>query len=443
MMAVQPIEEKVTRHDFWRACYATMLSELKPNEIVEFFAGLPMQMGGRNYIGLDLLAHLWSEKGSISLNWNYAAVNALEPFLVEKGYDALAFMRKMLFRNNKSTYMPGKIVMSWVYPIMDKIFNLYDPREMIFQMIEIYTENYLPGHIHPKIKKKIDKEWTYSYLMYLADGSIEKFPNFNFDYIAGEQIKGFPRMLNLPEFENITYLADCRSLEKILWEPGVEFLDKVLVLNGQIIGERKKFREFSFDHGLEIQKYTLPDNEIVVATEDIFCSKRKRVVVYKGCAYGSLVFISVVKHRKIPNSEKKFLEHMLVDTLLDGDLFSAEVKVRHENLMASFTKKNDFVYRASDESISLNGDHFIKGVSAKILRKIIVEYVTLNRKNFEYRNFKQEFEISLGQKNSNFEVRFYRLMDALDSKCPEFKIEKTERGKFLLTVTGKIEFKEL
>lgn len=33
-------EETLNRHDFWRGCYATMLSELRIEHIKEFFSGL-------------------------------------------------------------------------------------------------------------------------------------------------------------------------------------------------------------------------------------------------------------------------------------------------------------------------------------------------------------------------------------------------------------------
>lgn len=422
----------VTRHDFWRACYATMLAELPAEEIIGFFKTIPMRMKGKDYVGTDLLVHLWKDKGEIPLNWNYIAVNALEPFLVEKGHDALGFMRRMLFRNNKSTYMPGKIVMSWFYPIMDSIFSVYDPREMIFKLIEVYTENYLPGHLHPRVKKTVDKEWISSYLMYLGDIAFTGYKTFNFDFIAGEQLKRVPRMLNLPDFEEISYLTDCRSPEEILQQEGFERTDAGLMFNGRLVAVKSRFKHFSDAAGLDLGKYSLPDTDILVATEDLFCPRRNRVVVYKGCAYHSPVYISVIRHRKIGRKEKKFLEHLLSDTLQEGDLFSEQVCEKHLRLIESQCKKIVFAFWDKDESMTVNGVHFTKGVPAKILRRILAAFVKDGKTEFEYREFKREFDISLGQKNSNFEVRFYRLINALAEKCPAVRIEKSERGRFQL-----------
>lgn len=56
-------EETLNRHDFWRGCYATMLSELSIEHIKEFFDDLPMVMGGRPIEGVDLLRIPGIQKG--------------------------------------------------------------------------------------------------------------------------------------------------------------------------------------------------------------------------------------------------------------------------------------------------------------------------------------------------------------------------------------------
>jgi hypothetical protein len=434
-------ENSVTRHDFWRACYATMLAELPPAEILEFFTAVPMWLRGKGYSTAELIAHLWFEKGEIPLTWNYA-VNALEVFLVSKRHDALGFMRKMLFRNNMSTYMPGKIVMSWFYPIMDTIFSVYDPREMIFKLIEIYTENYLPGHLHPRIRKTVAKGWIQSYLMYMGDMHFSGYRNFNFDYIGGEQIKGFPRMLNLPEFEEITYLADCRSPKEIF--PGLagEWSEDGLRFQGRTLAMAGKFGAFADAQGLDIGRYSLADTEILVACQDLFCPQRNRVVIYKGCAYLAPVFIRVVRHKKIGRKEKKLLEHMLSDTLKEDMLFGPEVIRSHNGVLATLEKAVRFVYHIQDESMSVDGIHLTKGVPAKILRHILAVFARDGRTEFGYLEFKREVDISQGQKNANFEVSLYRLSEALKEKCTGVRIEKTGRGRCALKVAFRLYYRE-
>jgi adenylate cyclase len=95
-----------------------------------------------------------------------------------------------------------------------------------------------------------------------------------------------------------------------------------------------------------------------------------------------------------------------------------------------------------DESITLNGQHFTKNVPAKILKYLLDSHLREGKSEFEYRELKRLFEISQGQKNSNFEVRFYRLVERLKEECPSVCVEKTGRGRFSLIVNGTLEFKE-
>ncbi len=435
-------EETLNRHDFWRGCYATMLSELSIEHIKEFFRDLPMVMGGRLIEGVEFYNLLWNEKGRIPMDWNYGSIHPLERFLIDKGYDALGFFRKMLHRNNRATYMPGKVLLSWFYPVMDKFFDRYDPRELVLQMITVYTEKYVEGTVHRRLKKEVDGEWMRSYMLFIGHKSFRKFYVFNFDFIVGEQIRSFPKMLDLPEFEELSYLNDCQRIEDVLWEEEFRRDAEGLYWNGRRIAVPDDYHAFMERGGFDIGAFNMPRRQVLVATEDIHCARRGRQVIYRGCAYESPAYLTVIKHRKNTKEERKILQQMLQDTMVEDDLFSPEVIRKHEELIRSLEKKLAFSYTPGDESISVNGAHLTKGVPAKILRNILHAYVKEGKNDFEYREFKRDFEISLGQKNSNFEVRFYRLVGKLGERCPELRIEKADRGRFTLAADCKVLLEE-
>lgn len=432
------IEESPNRHDFWRSSYATMLSDWRAQDIQDFFADKPLTVGGKVYFGADLLNLFWSTNGTISTIWNYSSVNALEPFMIERGYDPFLFMRKMLHRNNRATYMPGKVILGWFYPLMDRIFNRYDPREMAFNLIAVFTEAYLPHHLHRRIKKVVSEGWTDSYLMYASDKSFRTTFDLNFDHIAGEQIKAAPRIINLPEFEDITYVCDCRRPEDVLWAGAFERREEGLFQDGRLIARYDRFQAFADRLDFDLKSYRIPDRDILVAEEDIACSRRGRTVFYRGCAYQAPAYVSRVRHRKIPGKERKLIHHLVLDTLDEGALFGPELEARHRALVASLEKRLKFTYRPGEESMDLDGVHLIKGIPAKILRHILLAF-RQGKTEFEYREFKRDFEISLGQKNANFEVRFYRLVEKLAEKCPAFRIEKVERGRFVVRAACPVE----
>ena len=140
---------------------------------------------------------------------------------------------------------------------------------------------------------------------------------------------------------------------------------------------------------------------------------------------------------------KDVLDHMVRDLEGndDGPLVK-ELKERHEGIIAKVREKAVFRYHSGDESISLNGEHLVKGVPAKILRSLLSAHQREGRCEFEYREFKWDFEISAGQKNANFEVRFYRLVVKLEEKCPSIAITKVVRGRFELKSSCMITLEE-
>jgi hypothetical protein len=107
---------------------------------------------------------------------------------------------------------------------------------------------------------------------------------------------------------------------------------------------------------------------------------------------------------------------------------------KHESALALTREKVRLTWHPGDETLACNGETLVKGVPAKILKSMVQAYISEGRVSFEYREFKRDFDISLGQKNSNFEVRFYRLIERLQEKCPSLAIAKAGRGRFELHV---------
>ena len=88
--------------------------------------------------------------------------------------------------------------------------------------------------------------------------------------------------------------------------------------------------------------------------------------------------------------------------------------------------------------MDLNGQPLVRGISAQLLRSILSSHLEDSRRDFTYREFKREFETTLGQKSTNFEVRFYRLADKLKERTGTLALVRTGRGAFRLETNGPI-----
>lgn len=429
-------------HEYCRSLYLVMLMDLPLEWVGEFWSQHPLTMPEGTLSGTDLLRFLWKNGRQVPVFWDCEIANAVEPFFVAKDKLDINFTQRMLYRNNSGTYVPGKKILNWFYPLMSTAFNVVDARDMVFKLITVFAEKVWRGHLHRRIKRVEEKGWVNSFLAYIPDRTYQNLVEFNFDYLAGEQTKSSPKILGLEPFEEIDYYADIRPVHRVLWTGEVEIRGSLIFIDGEEYGRKATFYEFLRAHDLDVSEYNAPDAEIFLISKDYRCPLRKRTVVYSGCAYGAPLYIMRVRHEKKRIKEKNLLGPLVADTAVEDDFSETELEKKHLELLARLEAKADFTYHVADQAISLNGKHFLKNVPAKILKHIVLAYSRDGKREFEYRDFKREFEISFGQKNSNFEIRLLRLMDKLEKENTGLKIERTERGSFTLHAKAKVSFQE-
>jgi hypothetical protein len=434
--------QTLIRHDFKRAVYRVMLSEFSIKDILTYFSKVPLVINGNEATPLDLFELLWSEKAKIPQAFDIATDNELEPFLISMGWTLAAFMKKILWLNNQSSVMPGKVLLQWFYPKLESLFSSLDSRDIAFTLISLHNENWAAGIINRRIKKWEDGEWVKSTMVFIPDTSYKERLDWDLDGIGGPQFLAGPGMIGMPHFEKNGMLSDTRHAERVIWrkEDVPIFKDSTILIGGEPYGKEISFFEFCANHGIDLGKFKPPDLTITEMERDYYCPERKRIVLYRGCAYGAPLYLHTIEHRKLLHEKKAIFGNLVSDLTREEEMEMDELEAKHRALLESISEKSEFMYFNSDESINLNGSNFIKGISAKILKYLLETYLNEGRSEFEYRELKRQFDITLGQKHANFEVRFYRLVDKLENDCAGFKIEKTGRGKFRLKVKGQIQF---
>lgn len=381
-------------HEYCRSVYLVMLMELPADWIVEFWSKHPIEwMEGR--LGLaDVLRYLWKRSQRAPLYWNCRVAGSVEPFFVSKGVFNANFTRKMMYRVNSSTYVPGKRILAWFYPLMGAAYNVFDARDMVFKLCTVFSENIWPGHLHRRVKRIELDGWIHSFLAYIPDRSYANRIETNFDYLAGEQIKASPKIFGLPPFEHIDYLADIRPPQRVLWQGELQTVGDVVLLDGARFGRKIGFAAFLESHGLDLEEFDPPDSETVLVENDYYCPFRKRIVIYGGCVYGAPMYLTRVRHLKRPTMGKNYLASLIADADIDNDPLESELEKKHLEILRGLETRSVFAYNAKDESISLDGRHFVKNVPAKILGKILSEYSKTGRQEFEYRESKMDSGIS-------------------------------------------------
>jgi hypothetical protein len=436
-----PTHPVLTSIDFIKSIYLNLLEAFPDEVVIAFWDAHPLHINGRQLSTHELLAHLWQEKAMVSLVWSNSAYQDLEPLLVTHNITFLEFFRKLLYRNNNSTFIPGRFLLKWFYPVMKRIFHA-GPRDMMIQLIPFFSANAFPHSIARRVKKWVDAEWTNSVMIYISDDTFLETIHFDAEIAYGEQIRACPGVMGLPPFEEIGIIAETRPLEMVLWKGQVIESEGIATLDGQIIGHRLDFESFCREKEIDLSAFNVPATSGILIEKDYSCPIRKRIVLHAGCIYGVPVHLLTIRHKRLKDFSRDVLTTMVFDLEEDQPPLAKRLQARHEALLTKLQKKVLFKYFPDDESITLNGEHFMKGISAKILKSLITAYIKDGRCEFEYREFKRDFEISLGQKNANFEVRFYRLVEKLKEECPSIAIKKIGRGRFTLKVSSKVSYEE-
>ena len=437
-----PVNPTLASHEWVKAVYITLLSLCEDKDLILFWEGNPLTLHGKRFSTHDLLSHLWLDKAQIPIIWDYQVGETLEAFLIHRGISMVQFYQRMLNRNNRSSFMPGKYLLKWFYPVMSHFFSSLDPRDMMIRLIPFFTENLYEGHLHRRVNKTVKGEWVDSILIYITDKTFQECIFFDFGVHANEQAKASPGIFGMPPFEDVGVLADCRPVSLIVWSGKVEERDGYLFIESRRLGQSLAFNDFCKSLDLDLVKFGIPDKMGILMEKDYFCPIRNRIVLHAGSFYDAPIYLQRIRHRKLGKVSRNVLNHLVMDLEGEEDPSKIALNQRHIGLLAKVKESLVFTYYGRDESISVNGEYLAKSIPAKILRHVLTAHTQEGKLEFEYREFKRDIEITLRQKNTNFEVRFYRLMEKLEEKCPGLRFEKQGRGKFALKTNCKIIYEE-
>jgi hypothetical protein len=428
------------RHDFKRACYRVLLSSLPPEAVKEYFCAIPLSMEGKSIRGKALFRLLWRKKSLIPCWWDIATDNILERFLIDRGIDPEAFLKRILWLNDQSSHMPGRVVLTWLYPKLESWFSSLDTRDVGISLITHFNENWIPNLLHRRVARREESGQVVSIMAFIHDPTFREFLDWDLEFIGKPQVIAAPLMLGLPPFEGFGMLADARPPERVIWHPGdaPTRCDGWLAIAGDILGRETTFLEFCRARDIDLAEFAPPDVTVVEMLGNYTCPIRKRVVLHKGCSYGAPLFLHTIIHTKLNTAPKGAITPLVSDMAREEVDDVDELESKHQALLDSIHELAAFSYHSADESMDLNGQLLVKGISAKLLRSILTYHLESSRREFTYREFKRDFEISLGQKNANFEVRFYRLAEKLKERTGSLALIRKGRGTFVLETEGPI-----
>jgi len=133
---------------------------------------------------------------------------------------------------------------------------------------------------------------------------------------------------------------------------------------------------------------------------------------------------------------------MLHERAGDGDEPAAEVHTPAAATPAKRRERIEIAYYADQECIFVDSEYLVRGLPAKILRKILIESQNEGRVEFTNRLLRLDKSLNLPDFKDNLETRLILLRRRLEERCPEIRIVPSGRGRFRLELGAAVELVE-
>ncbi|NLG16940.1 MAG: hypothetical protein GX556_06355 [Fibrobacter sp.] len=343
-------------------------------------------------------------------------------------------------------------MIKWTTPVLELFFQTDDIRHLILQLIPHYSSIMAPGLYHRIAEYTVDeKNGSAEATIVLFPSTDEPpsstvsrniLPPFDCELWVTMIIQSIPQSMHLKPFEKFSIIADTRPVHSIV--PDAVYRNGKYYLDDKEIGRETTFSTFCKNRSISsiFENSSIPDITIAEITNDYYCPVRKRIVLHKGCAYGSPACLYSFKYNTRVKKPKGFFTSIIDETTSNTNRFWLKVQNKHNELLSNIEPTANFVYHVKDESISVSGKHLVKSVPAKILRYILKQYREKQQCEFEYREFINNPDIVLNTLAPNMAVRLSRLAKTLEAEFPSLKIIRTERGKFSIKVLCRLSYVE-
>ncbi|NLL14092.1 MAG: hypothetical protein GX267_11870 [Fibrobacter sp.] len=390
---------------------------------------------------------LWSGTIEPPFYTVFSILNQLEFYLIEHRVDPVQFVQNAL-----PSLSNGLIISSERVLLLSNSYlaDFFDSKDLHGTILKVFSNLALSSEIqretcHRLLHHKIEGDHGIAIMIYHFFGQppdSQRFPAYDFELWTGSQIQSVVSFFNIPAFDELNMLADYRLISEITPDCEIDFKNGQLFLDGQYYAKEVRLYQKLAEYQTELLEAGIPDCTVLLAEKNYYCPLRKRTVIHEGCVYGAPLFLYQLIYNHKFERPANFLS-LVISALQEQRSERWQLlKEKHDLLVLKALRKLEVVYDCQNESISINGVHFISGVPAKILKKLLSMYCRTKRVEFQYREFTKDPFIVNDPLNPNFVVRLNRLTKALENGYPELQIQRIAPGRLRLEVSCPIKYYE-
>jgi hypothetical protein len=257
-----------------------------------FWAGHTLSREGAILSERELALHIGNESAKSPLDWAMNVVNCVEPFLLERGVDPMAFAETTRRFANHGSWIQTRHLTKWLAPILAPMLRLGDPHRLILRGARLISTRMSPSVEFRSVRwhradvaegrQRSGSIWmTYPGLM---EGRI---PAWDFEMFPGLDMVVAPTIFGLPPFDSLVVVCDARAVEGVPWEAACRRSGDRFAIDGVTHGRCIQLGRFLANSGYELDETHAEDVEVVAIDRDYRCPWRKRTVLSEGSAYGA------------------------------------------------------------------------------------------------------------------------------------------------------------
>lgn len=376
----------------------------------------------------------------IPVEYVLGVVEGLDAFIAREGLDPGRFFRTIRFRCGGGSPVPASRILPWLKPILAEVSEGTGDRIVVVKVLDEICGRFIPGSFRRILSIRRTEGWCE---VLVAFSTVDPGLPTRWSGCLGLHealVRKAPLAFGLPEFEEVEFVATRMPPGRFVEPDRIGTRDGALIVDGIERGRVVGFHDFLERLGVDPVASGLSDTRVVVVSEDV--ESGGRVVLRSGHAYGAPVDLERIRFASFAPVDDHPLARLVDDLSAHTGWNDPGTSRRNDELMVNAGRTTLFTYHSKDESIAVDGRHFVRSVPAKILRKVLKAYVHEGRTLFEFREFKRDEEITMNPKNSGFEVRLRRLEMNMRNTVPQVGIRFERKGVFSFVPTSAIDFRE-
>jgi hypothetical protein len=422
------------RGDGLRLLYSVLLIQFTIDQVNIFISSIPLIKNSIALSTKEIVEKIWIHGSMFPTEYVVRFINSLESFCLQYNVDVTELVRVAYSELRYGMDLPVEVFTRAMNVSADMFTKSFDHRHWLihtnetltriiaknsfFSVCNVTNEN---GYQHEMVAFSLDKYFT------------QALPHLDCDLWMIPKIRYAPLCINYPPFDNVTIIADCRSVNEILADESVREVDGLFYVNSSVVGHVVDFALFLQNLGVDISKIenaeTIITCNVIEIITPYFCEKRNREVLHAGCVYGAPFALFTIMYKIIEKNTQNTLSYFFRKSSSPHPAVWNKIKAKHRQLIRCLNTTYEFVYKADGDAIYCNDKLLVRNVPAKILKKVLIMYID-GIETFERKVLLDDPHIVYDRSNPGLEIRMQRLLVVLERLCPLFTIKRLERGVF-------------